>query len=114
MVPVELVVEVVGVRPAHVVGHARGAEHRTGQAPRDRLLAGDHAGALEALAHDPIVVDEFLDVATFDLVEDAVELFGAQYAAFGQRDVERLQELAQPVDTFDRRFVIEDGALTPV
>ena len=38
--------------------------------------------------------------------QDAVELLGAQRAALRQRDVERLQELAQRFDLLQRRLVV--------
>ena len=52
------------------------------------------------------LVDELLDVLAFDLVEDAVELLGAQRAALGQRDVQRFEEFAQRLDLLQRRLVV--------
>ena len=54
--------------------------------------------------HD--LVDELLGVAALDLGEDAVEGVRPQHAAFGERNVERGEELAQRVDLFHARLVV--------
>ena len=52
------------------------------------------------------LVDELLDVQAFDLRQDAVELLGPHRAALGQRDVQRVEELAQRLDLLQRRLVV--------
>ena len=52
------------------------------------------------------LVDELLDVLAFDLRQDAVELLGPHRAALGQRDVQRVEELAQRLDLLQRRLVV--------
>ena len=57
-----------------------------------------------AAQHD--LVDQPLDLAAFDLGEDAVEAVGLEHAALGQRNVDGRQKFAQRVELFLGRLVV--------
>src|SRR5262249_32847131 len=61
-VEIHAIVDVVGLRLAQVPGDPRGADHRTGESPVERLLRVDDTDIDRPHAEDAFVVQELLDV----------------------------------------------------
>ncbi len=68
------------------------------------VVLGGIFGLRLAAQHD--FVDELLVVAALHLLEDAVEGFRLEHAAFGERNVERGEEFVQRGDLLLRRLVM--------